>query len=184
MSRAIRGDEMYTIGRLASKFDLSRSTLLYYDSIGLLKASSRTESKYRQYSEDDARRLEQVCKYRLAGLELSEIKRVLDSPDNNLTQALEKRLDELNEEIARLRNQQRFIIGILKSDKYYSRINVMNAETWKSLLEASGFSREDMLQWHVEFERLAPDKHQEFLEFLCISDEDIERVREWARSQG
>ena len=52
---------MYTIGKLAKKFDLSRSTLLYYDSIGLLKPSSRTESEYRQYSEDDAARLEQIC---------------------------------------------------------------------------------------------------------------------------
>ena len=96
---------MYTIGKLAGKFDLSRSTLLYYDSIGLLKASSRTESKYRQYSEDDARRLEQVCKYRLAGLELSEIKRVRDSPDNNLTQALEKRLETFDLVVDRTLNR-------------------------------------------------------------------------------
>jgi hypothetical protein len=80
-----------------------------------------------------------------------------------------------------LRNQQRFILGILKSGEYYRHINVMNAETWKSLLRASGFSEEDMLQWHVEFERLAPEKHREFLEFLCISDEDIERIRSWAK---
>ncbi len=174
---------MYTIGKLARKFGLSRSTLLYYDSIGLLKPSSRTESEYRQYSEDDAARMEQICKYRRAGLELKEIKRVLDSPESNLTQALERRLEDLNDEIGLLRNQQRFILGILKSDEYYRHINVMNAETWMSLLRASGFSEEDMLQWHVEFERLAPEKHQEFLEFLCVPDEDIERIRSWAKGQ-
>ena len=93
---------MYTIGKLASRFNLSRSTLLYYDSIGLLQPSSRTESEYRQYSEDDFRRLEQICRYRRTGLSLTEIKRVLDSPETDLTQVLEKRLDELNEEIIRL----------------------------------------------------------------------------------
>ncbi len=173
---------MYTIGKLAAGFNLSRSALLYYDSIGLLKPSARTKSEYRQYSEEDKRRLEQICKYRRAGLELKEIKRVLDSPESNLTQALERRLDELNEEIARLRNQQRFILGILKSDQYYEHIDVMNAETWISLLAATGFSAEDMLQWHTEFERLAPEKHREFLEFLCLPDEDIERIRSSARA--
>lgn len=175
---------MYTIGKLAKKFNFSRSTLLYYDSIGLLKPSSRTESGYRQYSEDDAKRLEQICRYRQTGLSLDEIRKVLDSPEDNLTQALEKRLEELNADIKRLRDQQRFILGILKSRQYYENIKVMNGETWTSLLKASGFTDEDMLQWHVEFERLAPDRHQEFLEFLCFSDDDIERIRSWARKNA
>ena len=174
---------MYTIGKLAGKFGLSRSTLLYYDSIGLLKPSSRTESEYRQYMEGDARRLEQICKYRQAGLSLKEIGRVLDSPESDLTRVLEQRLNDLNEEIARLRDQQRFIIGILKNREYYKHIGVMNAETWLSLLRASGFTEKDSQRWHVEFERLAPEKHQVFLEFLCISDEDIERIRSWARGR-
>jgi len=174
---------MYTIGKLARKFQLSRTTLLYYDSIDLLKPSSRTESRYRQYSEDDARRLGQVCRYRQAGLSLEEIKKVLDSPEDNLTQTLERRLDELNDDIKRLRDQQRFILGILKSSRSYRHIKVMNVNTWKSLLEASGFSEEDMQRWHVDFERLAPEKHREFLEFLCIPDEEIEQIRAWARSR-
>ena len=174
---------MYTIGKLAKQFQLSRSTLLYYDSIGLLKPSSRTESRYRRYSEDDAKRLEQVCRYRQAGLSLEDIKKVLDSPEDNLTQALERRLDELNEDIKRLREQQRFILGILKSSEYYRHIEVMNAETWVSLLKAAGFTERDTHQWHVDFERLAPEKHREFLEFLCIPDEEIEQIRSWARSR-
>ncbi len=35
---------MYTIKHLYKEFHLSRSTLLYYDSIGLLKPSERSES--------------------------------------------------------------------------------------------------------------------------------------------
>ena len=41
---------MLTIGKLARKFDLSRSTLLYYDRIGLLKPSGRTRANYRVYT--------------------------------------------------------------------------------------------------------------------------------------
>lgn len=174
---------MYTIGKLAKRFSLSRTTLLYYDSIGLLKPSFRTESRYRQYSEDDAKRLEQICRYRQTGLSLDEIKKVLDSPGDNLTEALERRLGELNEDIKRLREQQRFILGILKGRQYYRHIKVMNGETWMSLLKASGFTDEDMLRWHVDFERLSPEKHQEFLEFLCIPDEEIKQIRSWAKGR-
>jgi DNA-binding transcriptional MerR regulator len=173
---------VYTIGRLARKFGLSRSTLLYYDSTGLLKPSSRTEGAYRQYSEADAKRLEQICTYRRAGLTLKEISAVLDSPEHTLAQTLEKRLDELNGEIQRLRHQQRFILGLLKNRTLFDRIGVMNVDTWTSLLSSCGFTEKDMVRWHVEFERLAPEKHRQFLEFLCIPDSQIETIRSWASS--
>jgi hypothetical protein len=36
--------------------------------------------------------------------------------------------------------------------------------------------------WHVEFERSAPEEHQEFLEFLHIPGEEIDANREWSRT--
>ena len=53
----------YTVGRLAKRFGLSRSTLLYYDSIGLLKPEVRGEGEYRRYGKDAIKRLEMVCLY-------------------------------------------------------------------------------------------------------------------------
>jgi hypothetical protein len=78
------------------------------------------------------------------------------------------------------REQQRLIIGILKSDHLHARVGVMNRDTWVALLAASGFSHDDMRRWHAEFERLAPGRHREFLEFLCLPADDIERIRAWA----
>ena len=72
---------MYTIGRLARRYQLSRSTLLYYDRIGLLKPGARTETGYRIYDEYDAKRLEKICTYRRAGLALADIKTSLDGPE-------------------------------------------------------------------------------------------------------
>ncbi len=175
-------DDVYTIGKLAKEFNLSRSTLLYYDSIGLLRPSSRTEGAYRQYSAQDVRRLEQICTYRRAGLALKDIGNLLDSPEHRLAQRLEKRLDELNAEIKRLRDQQRFILGLLKNRTLFHRIGIMNVETWRSLLSSCGFTNEDMLRWHVEFERLAPEEHRQFLEFLCIPDAQIQAIRSLASS--
>jgi MerR family transcriptional regulator, thiopeptide resistance regulator len=180
--------KMYTIGKLAEKFGLSRSALLYYDKIGLLKPSSRAqgrtgEGQYRRYSAKEAERLRQICQFRQVGLSLQEIQQVLDSPHSKLARILENRLEDLNRDIQRLRDQQRVIVGLLKNPQAHKRIGIMNKETWSSLLAASGFSDEDMRQWHIDFERQSPEQHQQFLEFLCIPQEEIRQIRTWEKSE-
>ena len=171
---------MYTIGRLARKFKLSRSTLLYYDAIGLLRPAGRSKGEYRRYAEDDARRLERICLYRRAGVPLKDIVKLLDNTRERGTSVLENRLEQLNEQIKKLRDQQRLIVELLQDSRALDRIAPMNRATWVELLSASGFSREDMLRWHVAFESRSPGKHREFLEFVCIPDKDIAAIREWA----
>jgi DNA-binding transcriptional MerR regulator len=171
---------MYTIGKLARKFGLSRSTLLYYDALGLLKPGCRSPKGYRCYTGAEVKRLQQICRFRQAGLALNEIARVLENPRNRISKALERRLDQINEEIGRLRTQQQFILGILRKARYHRKIGVMNKELWNSLLKASGFSEQDMLAWHCEFEAHDPDSHQRFLEFLCIPVDEIKAIRAWA----
>lgn len=39
----------------------------------------------------------------------------------------------------------------------------------------------DMDRWHSEFERLAPEAHQDFLEFLGIDASEIDSIRQRAR---
>jgi len=174
---------MLTVGRLARSFGLSRTALLYYDTLGLLSPSGRTAGNYRAYSPEDVERLRHICTLREAGLRLKEIRRVIDLPSSVLTRALEQRLDELNGEIERLRSQQRFILGLLKSDEAHARIRVMNKSTWTELLAAAGFSEDDRKRWHVEFERHAPDRHQRFLEFLCVPEAQITVIRACARAR-
>ena len=71
---------MRTVGELARSHGLSRSTLLYYDRIGLLKPSGRTPSGYREYTDRDEERLGQICLYRRTGLSLAEIRRLQQTP--------------------------------------------------------------------------------------------------------
>jgi DNA-binding transcriptional MerR regulator len=172
---------MITIGRLARRFGLSRSTLLYYDSIGLLSPSSRSAKDYRLYSKRDAKRLEQICRYRRAGIALRDIGKLLDSRGSRLAGILEQRLGELNDEILHLHEQQRLIVGLLEKRGHLAKVRVMNRERWVSLLAASGFSSDDMLGWHARFERSAPQKHREFLELLCFSETEVRRIRAAAR---
>jgi MerR family transcriptional regulator, thiopeptide resistance regulator len=59
---------------------------------------------------------------------------------------------------------------------------VITKQKWTSIMHASGFTEAEMRRWHVEFERSAPEEHQEFLEFLHIPGDEIRAIREWSRS--
>ncbi len=170
---------MTSIGRLATRFGLSRSTLLYYDKIGLLRPSARTFSGYRVYSDIDAGRLETICMYRDTGLSLGVIGNILDGPESKLRSSLQIRRDELASEITRLQTQQKLIAGLLKCK--LPAANGLTKEIWTGLLAASGFEKQDMIDWHVAFEKSAPEKHKSFLEILNIPASEIRTIRRWAK---
>ncbi len=171
---------MYTVGKLAKKYGLSRSTLLYYDYIGLLRPIQHTKNKYRQYSDEDAEKLDKICAYREAGLSLKNIAQLLNSKNKSeLATVLEQRLDELSEEMITLQNQQQIVVDLLnKSD--LPDTCAMNKDTWKNIFQEAGISTKEMQRWHVDFERISPDKHARFLRFLNIPEEEIGIIRAWS----
>jgi DNA-binding transcriptional MerR regulator len=169
---------MLTVSKLARRCGLSRSTLLYYESIGLVRRAPRSQGNYRYYGEQDALRLRQICAYRDAGLKLDDIQAVLDRPESAAASVLERRLVELNAEIETLRGHQRAIARLLQQER---RFDVISKEKWVSIMQAAGFDEADRHRWHAEFERSAPEEHQEFLEFLHIPVEEIAAIREWSR---
>jgi DNA-binding transcriptional MerR regulator len=173
---------MYTVSKLARRCGLSRSTLLYYERIGLLQRPSRSGGNYRRYGESDLRRLERICIYRGAGLRLEDIRAILERPDGGAPSILQRRLGELNAEIEALRAHQRAILQLLENDKLGSD-EAMTKEKWVSIMRSSGFTDTDMERWHAVFERSAPGEHQEFLEFLRIPPQEIVAIREWSRAE-
>src|SRR6185369_1884489 len=99
----------FSISKLARAFGLSRSTLLYYDRIGLLKPSGRTGAGYRCYSETDRRRLQRISQFRDAGLTLKDIVRVLSSGGRPGVKLLDKQMRENTANIVDLKRQQRVL---------------------------------------------------------------------------
>ena len=169
-----------TVMHLARACGLSRGTVLYYESMGLLKAARRTRGNYRVYGAKDLERLRQVCVYREAGLKLTDIRGILDEPRNDAAAVLERRLVEIEAEIGELREHQKAIAGLLKDTGRLRRIRMVTKEKWTEIMRAAGFSDEDMHRWHSEFEKKAPAEHQEFLEFLHIPKEEVNSIRKWS----
>lgn len=61
--------------------------------------------------------------------------------------------------------------------------DMITKDKWVSIMRAAGFSDQDMRRWHAEFEKSAPEEHQEFLEFLHIPSDEIRVIREWSARQ-
>ena len=204
--------EEYTIGRLAKAVGLSRSTLLYYDRLGLLRCGNRSEGNYRLYSEEEAERLRRICVYREMGIPLQQIAELVDrdAPGDSATEGLlENHLHALEREIESLRQQQRQVLLLL--EQFTSRTSrsgsgkkrsqrrrapskgrktpltikendMITKDRWVEIMRAAGLSDDDMHNWHRQFERLEPDAHQEFLESLGIESAEIQEIRERFRS--
>jgi len=173
---------MYTVGQLAKAFEISRSTLLYYDKKGLLKPSARSAANYRRYSDLDYQRLQKIMNYRDTGLSLFEIKKLLNGEsDNQRISILAAQLDNLNKSIAQLREQQQIIVDMIGHDAISRTTRSMNKKQWVELLSSIGLSEKEMIQWHIEFERRMPEAHKDFLQSLNIPKDEIKSIRK--RSQ-
>jgi DNA-binding transcriptional MerR regulator len=130
-------------------------------------------------------RLEQICMYRQMGIPLKEMRRLLDeSGANTSVEILRKRLRVLGHEIASLRRQQRYIVELLKQKPLQQGAEMINKERWVEIMRAAGLKEQDMHNWHVQFEKMEPEAHQEFLESLGIKAPEIQKIREWSRGQN
>jgi DNA-binding transcriptional MerR regulator len=72
----------YTIEQVATRTGMTKRTLRYYEEVGLLPPTGRTEGNYRRYSEADVERLERIKKLRdLLGFSLNDIRNLLEADD-------------------------------------------------------------------------------------------------------
>lgn len=95
---------MYAISEMASLFNVSRQTLIYYDKIGLFKPAVVNEKGYRFYSPTQIPLMRLICMLRDLGLELDEIDRLASTFDiSEMTDHLRSRVQALDEQIAGLK---------------------------------------------------------------------------------
>lgn len=88
------------VGDLAKQTGVSVRTLHYYDEIGLLSPSHRTEAGYRLYGEDDIIRWQQIVSLRQIGFFLEQIWECLEQEQFSPHQVVQLHLSQLKEQIA------------------------------------------------------------------------------------
>ena len=175
------GAPLITVRRLAGQFGISRTTLLYYDRIGLLRPEQRSRVGYRLYGPGSVERLGLICSYKRAGLSLGDIRVLLEKPERVSEKILRERLLALDGQVLDLRIQQRAIVGMLRNLGATDSKGYMDKETWVEILRESGMDEPSMERWHARFERNAPEAHRAFLAWLGIPEAEARRIRARAR---
>ena len=86
---------MMTVNEVSKLTGVSIRTLQYYDKIGLLKPSGRTESQYRLYDDTALGTLHQILLFRELEFPLKDIKEIITGPDFDKSEALEQQIELL-----------------------------------------------------------------------------------------
>lgn len=171
----------YSISQLANNYGLSRSTLLYYESIGLLLPFKRNPSNYRVYTDKESKELELICILRTTGVSLEDIRSIIKSSHYRTNAVLRERLKLINSEINKLREQQKSIIELLGEKGLMRSTRVVTKEQWIDLMRKAGLDDDGMNRWHHEFETSSPEAHQDFLDSLGLPVEEIALIRKRSR---
>ena len=92
----------YAIKALAELAGVTTRTLRWYDREGLLHPLRTTQAGYRIYGPEQVDRLQQILFYRERGVELADIRSMLDDPAFDRQTALQSHLAALEDRRARL----------------------------------------------------------------------------------
>ena len=83
---------LMNIGELSAKTHVSIRTLRHYDKIGLLRPTQVTDAGYRQYDESALQRLHTILLFRELEFPLTDIQRIIDAPDFDPIDALDRQI--------------------------------------------------------------------------------------------
>lgn len=137
---------MYLITELATKAGISRTTLLYYEKLGLIRGMRR-ENGYRFYGERDLQRLYLIKQLQSAGLSLKECQSCLDEKIDKTT--LRERLIQLEHEIEEKVKARDLLLGLIgeKSQReLHISLNQKAPNEYANWLQNQGFEEKDALR--------------------------------------
>ncbi|MEH2444911.1 MAG: heavy metal-responsive transcriptional regulator [Nostoc sp.] len=119
--------KLLLIGQVTDISGIPIRTIRYYESLGLLKSSRRTEGGFRQFSLDVLTRLAFIKRAQNLGLSLEEIGNILQvydqgqAPCGEIKEKLENKLLQIDQQIDQLLTLRSEIDGLLSGWKNNGR---------------------------------------------------------------
>ncbi len=139
---------MYKISELAKKVGLTRSTVLYYEKLGLVKGQ-RAANGYRYFGQNDLQQLLLVKELQAGGLSLKECAQVLQ---NGIQQSvITQKLANLETEITAKLQAKQLLNALLGKDdaglrSFHNRLEAIAPSAHNNWLLAEGFEQGDALR--------------------------------------
>jgi DNA-binding transcriptional MerR regulator len=124
---------LWRVGELAKRTGVSIRTLHWYEEIGLLSPSQRTEAGHRLYAAEDLGRLQQIRSLRQLGFSLDEIRECLGNGQFSPQQVIRLHLGRLDREIEL---QQRLRARLEGLAARYGAAESVSAEEFIETIEA------------------------------------------------
>ena len=115
--------KLLLIGQVTALSGIPIRTIRYYESLGLLRSSGRTEGGFRQFSADVLARLSFIKRAQSLGLSLQEIGEFLlvydqgNPPCDEIQEKLENKILEIDRQIEQLLTLKSELRGLLSSWK-------------------------------------------------------------------
>ncbi|UPQ90273.1 MerR family transcriptional regulator [Vibrio sinaloensis] len=164
---------MYLISQLATKVGLSRTALLYYEKLGLIKGK-RLSNGYRQYSERDMQRLLLIQQLQSAGLTLKECQACMDAKLDK--KVLAQRLVTLNQEIEQKTQARDLLLGLLGERSQRDMHSVMSEsapEEHLHWLSQQGFDEKEALR--IKWLSKDMNEHDQYMQDFMTVFETLDR---------
>ncbi len=125
----------YQIKEISQMTSLSIRSLQYYDEVGLLKPTKRSDSGYRLYSEADLLILQQIITLKFLGFSLSTIKEILANPNFNLAESMSLQARELSEKANKINEAASLLTYIASQLEINQPINWQSSAKIIEILE-------------------------------------------------
>jgi len=128
MSNKINTKDLFSIGEIATLFNINKKTLRYYDEIDLFKPNHIDEkNSYRYYTTSQFEKLNTIIYLKNIGIPLNTIKSHLDNRSINNTLNLfeiqEDAIEQKIEELKLIQNKVKSRISKIKGSINYEKIN-------------------------------------------------------------
>lgn len=152
---------------------LRRKAILYYEERGLISPAIE-ENNYRNYSEEDLNRLIKISLYRRLGLNISEIKKILDSNNKEIGKILRDRDYKIELE----KSKKNLLERIIRGDNLKEITEELNTlEKEESIYEKltrifPGYFGQAFFMTYKPFlkEKLKEDEEEAFNEYVNFLD--------------
>ncbi|MEI4801243.1 MerR family transcriptional regulator [Bacillus sp. NPDC077411] len=165
--------EMISIQQLTKETSVTVRTLRYYDQIGLLEPSGKTEGGHRLYSERDVWKLQQILFLKEMGFPLKEIMNMLETERVNVKEFLQQQLLFVREEQQKFSRMEKMLQAVLYSNELEGELN------WDMMFELMQLSQQSPRMRQLFQQQVFSQEEEHLLKNLPNMSEQNAEVQEW-----